>query len=54
MFITDASYGEAVGRAHGEVFGEVRPAATLVVVAALLDPRWVVEIEAEAVVPEPD
>jgi enamine deaminase RidA (YjgF/YER057c/UK114 family) len=49
MFITDASYGEAVGRAHGESFGEVRPVATMVVVAALLDPRWKVEIEAEAV-----
>jgi enamine deaminase RidA (YjgF/YER057c/UK114 family) len=50
MFITDASYGEDVGRAHGELFRGVRPAATMVVVAALLDPRWKVEIEAEAVV----
>jgi enamine deaminase RidA (YjgF/YER057c/UK114 family) len=50
MFITDASYANAVGRAHGEVFGDVRPASTMVVVAALLDPRWLVEIEAEAVV----
>ena len=50
MFLTDASYGQAVGRAHGRCFGEVRPAATMVVVAALLDPRWKVEIEAEAVV----
>ena len=49
MFITDASYGEAVGTAHGETFGAVRPVATMVVVAALLDPRWKVEIEAEAV-----
>jgi enamine deaminase RidA (YjgF/YER057c/UK114 family) len=48
MFITDASYGEAVGSAHGETFGSVRPAATMVVVASLLDPRWKVEIEAEA------
>jgi enamine deaminase RidA (YjgF/YER057c/UK114 family) len=39
-----------VGRAHAEVFGPVRPATTGVVVAALLDPRWLVEIEAEAVV----
>jgi enamine deaminase RidA (YjgF/YER057c/UK114 family) len=50
MFITDASHGDAVGRAHGEMFGDVRPVATMVVVAALLDPRWKVEIEAEAVV----
>ena len=50
MFIVDAADGEAVGRAHGAVFGDVRPAATMVVVAGLLDPRWKVEIEAEAVV----
>ena len=50
MFITDAAWANAVGRAHGSVFGDVRPAATMVVVAALLDPRWKVEIEAEAVV----
>jgi enamine deaminase RidA (YjgF/YER057c/UK114 family) len=49
MFLTDASYGEAVGAAHGEVFAEVRPVATMVVVAGLLDPRWKVEIEAEAI-----
>jgi enamine deaminase RidA (YjgF/YER057c/UK114 family) len=51
MFITDPADADAVGRAHGEVFGEIRPAATMVVVAALLDPRWKVEIEAEAIVP---
>jgi enamine deaminase RidA (YjgF/YER057c/UK114 family) len=50
MFLTDAAHADAVGRAHGAVFGAVRPAATMVVVAALLDPRWVVEIEAEAIV----
>ncbi len=50
MFITDATDSEAVGRAHSAVFGEIRPAATMVVVAGLLDPRWKVEIEAEAVV----
>jgi enamine deaminase RidA (YjgF/YER057c/UK114 family) len=50
MFITDAADAEAVGRAHSSVFGEVRPAATMVVVAGLLDPRWKVEIEAEAIV----
>ncbi|MBV8693532.1 MAG: RidA family protein [Actinobacteria bacterium] len=49
MLLTDASDGEAVGRAHAAVFGEHPPAATMVVVAALLDPRWKVEIEAEAV-----
>jgi enamine deaminase RidA (YjgF/YER057c/UK114 family) len=49
-FITDAVLAEAVGRAHGAVFGEVRPASTMVVVAGLLDSRWKVEIEAEAVV----
>jgi enamine deaminase RidA (YjgF/YER057c/UK114 family) len=47
-FVTDRSHVEAVGRAHGEVFREVRPASTMVV-AALLDERWKVEIEAEAV-----
>ena len=49
VFLTDAADADAVGRAHGELFGDVRPAATMVVVAALLDPRWKVEIEAEAV-----
>ncbi len=48
MFVTDASDWDAVGRAHGEFFGEVYPAATLVVVKGLLDPRWRVEIEADA------
>jgi enamine deaminase RidA (YjgF/YER057c/UK114 family) len=50
MFVTDAADSEAVGRAHSSVFADVRPAATMVVVAGLLDPRWKVEIEAEAVV----
>ena len=49
MFLTDAGYAEAVGAAHGAVFAEVRPVATMVVVAGLLDPRWKVEIEAEAI-----
>jgi len=48
-FITDASYGDDVGEAHGEVFGSVRPASTMVVVAGLLDERWKVEMELEAV-----
>lgn len=52
MYIIDPRHAEAVGRAHGRVFGDVRPAATMVVVAGLLDPRWKVEIEAEALLPE--
>jgi enamine deaminase RidA (YjgF/YER057c/UK114 family) len=48
MFITDAEDADRVGAEHGRVFGEARPAATMVVVAGLLDPRWKVEIEAEA------
>jgi enamine deaminase RidA (YjgF/YER057c/UK114 family) len=48
MYLTDAKHWEAVGRAHAEAFGDARPAATMVVVAALLDPRWTVEMEAEA------
>jgi enamine deaminase RidA (YjgF/YER057c/UK114 family) len=47
-YLTDAADAEAVGRAHAEVFGDVRPASTMVVVAGLLDARWKVEIEAEA------
>lgn len=48
-YLTDAADWEAVGRAHGNVFAQVRPASTMVVVAGLLDRRWKVEIEAEAV-----
>ena len=50
MYVTDASFGDAVGRAHHSHFGDVRPVATMVVVAGLLDDRWKVEIELEAVV----
>lgn len=49
MFVTDASFAEAVGRVHGERFSAHPPATTMVVVQGLLDPRWKVEIEAEAV-----
>ena len=49
MFITDASSADEVGRAHKELFGLSEPAATMVVVAGLLDPDWFVEIEVEAV-----
>jgi enamine deaminase RidA (YjgF/YER057c/UK114 family) len=48
MFLIDPRDGDSVGRAHGEVFADIRPAATMVVVNQLLDPRWRVEIEAEA------
>jgi enamine deaminase RidA (YjgF/YER057c/UK114 family) len=50
LFMVDADDFPAVARVHGEVFGEVRPACTGIVVAGLLDPRWRIEIEAEAVV----
>ena len=49
IYLTDAADYEDVARAHGEVFGDVRPASTAVVVKGLLDPRWRVEIEADAV-----
>lgn len=49
MYIVDAKHADAVGRAHGDVFGEIRPVATMVVVSGLLDPRWLVEMELEAV-----
>lgn len=48
MYLTDPADAERVGDAHREAFGDAAPAATMVVVAALLDPRWKVEIEAEA------
>lgn len=51
QFLTSADVAEAVGRAHAEVFGDVRPASTMVVVAGLLDPRWVVEVELDAILP---
>jgi enamine deaminase RidA (YjgF/YER057c/UK114 family) len=48
MYVTDAAHADAVGRVHGELFGTVRPAATLVVVAGLLHPDHLVEVEVEA------
>ncbi len=50
MFLTSVDDAGSVGAVHGELFGSVRPAATMVVVAALLDDRWKVEIEAEALI----
>jgi enamine deaminase RidA (YjgF/YER057c/UK114 family) len=52
MYLTRVEDWEAVGRVHGEFFGAIRPAATMVVVAALLNPAWRVEIEMDAVIPE--
>jgi enamine deaminase RidA (YjgF/YER057c/UK114 family) len=50
VYVTNIDEWEEVGRAHGEVFGEIRPALVLVEVSRLIDPAMVVEIEAEAVV----
>jgi enamine deaminase RidA (YjgF/YER057c/UK114 family) len=51
IYMTDAGNWQEVARAHGQVFAEIRPAATAVIVAGLLDPAWLVEIEAEAILP---
>jgi enamine deaminase RidA (YjgF/YER057c/UK114 family) len=52
MYLAKASDGEAVGRVHGEFFHDVRPAATMIVVAGFLRPEWLVEIEADAFSPD--
>ena len=54
MYLTHVEDWEAVGKAHGEVFGTIRPAATMIVVAKLLNPTWRVEVEADAIISDPN
>jgi enamine deaminase RidA (YjgF/YER057c/UK114 family) len=51
MYLTRAEDWEIVGGVHGQFFSSIRPAATMVVVAALLNPSWLIEIEADAFIP---
>jgi enamine deaminase RidA (YjgF/YER057c/UK114 family) len=50
IYLADVSHWEAVGRVHGEVFGDIRPASTMIEVSRFIDPDWLVEIEADAVI----
>ena len=50
MYITDPADADLVGRAHGAIFGDIRPASTMLVIPALIRPEWKVEIEAEAII----
>jgi enamine deaminase RidA (YjgF/YER057c/UK114 family) len=52
MYLTHVEDWETVGRVHGKFFGAIRPAATMVVVAGLLNPGWRIEIEADALIPD--
>ena len=49
VFVTSGDDWEEIGRAHGEVFGEIRPASAMLVITGLLDTRFLVEIEADAI-----
>ena len=51
IYVTDIRQWESIGRAHGEVFRDIRPAATMVEVRRLIDPEMLVEIEADAIIP---
>ncbi|MFN8658284.1 MAG: RidA family protein [Candidatus Obscuribacterales bacterium] len=52
MFLTRSEIWQDVGKAHGEYFGKIRPASTMLVVNSLLSPEWLVEIEADCIVPD--
>jgi enamine deaminase RidA (YjgF/YER057c/UK114 family) len=52
IFVTDISQWEAIGRAHGEVFGQIRPATAMLEISKLIDPAMLVEIEADAYITE--
>jgi enamine deaminase RidA (YjgF/YER057c/UK114 family) len=51
MFLKDMKYWQEAGRAHGEFFKDIRPAATMIQIVQAIDPSWLIEIEADAIVP---